>query len=108
MAMADQSQLEKLKRRLKDVPSAQGDDALLEDYLDDAESYILGYTRRKALPDVLKPTQVQLAVIYVNRMGTEGESAHGEGGVSRSIALLPEDQMRLMNQLRLGLTLGPG
>ena len=92
--------LAKLKRRIPDA----ADDALLRDLLNEAESFLLGYTNRDSLPDVLQEAQVRVAAILYNRMGMEGESQHSEGGVSRTAELLPEDVKRWLNAWRVART----
>lgn len=95
--------LEKLRRR---IPDAR-DDALLNDLLEEAAQFILGYTGREALPEALQGAQLALAAILYNRMGMEGESARVEGGVSRTVAFLPEDLRRQLNGWRLAKAVGP-
>lgn len=77
------------------------DDETLYQLLLRAKSHILSYCKRTELTKVLEYAQVELAVIYYNRMGIEGESAHSEGSVSRSIALLPDDLRVTLNGERL-------
>ncbi len=95
------SALERLKRR---IPDAQDDD-LLSDLLDQAEDFILNYTHRGTLPESLENAKIELAAIYFNRMGMEGETAHDEGGVSRTAQTLPDDIARCLNPARLAKTL---
>lgn len=72
--------LDRLRAR---IPEAA--DALLEAYLEDAREYILNITGRTRVPAALEGAQVQLATIYYNRQGIEGEQAHTTGGVSRTL-----------------------
>lgn len=84
------SQLEKLKVRLGIKDDKQDD--LLNTILEDAESEILDCTNRDKLPSKAEGLQRQLAVIYYNRIGSEGESSRSEGGVSVSYSTeIPED-----------------
>lgn len=92
--------LAKLKRRLPDAV----DDALLNDLLAEAGAFICAYTRRDEVPAALEDAQVKIAAIAFNRMGMEGESAHSEGGVSRTAESLPEDLKRWLNSWRLAKT----
>ena len=92
--------LARLKRRLPDAK----DEALLNDLLAEAGAFICAYTRRPAVPAQLEDAQVRVAAILFNRPGMEGESAHGEGGVTRTAALLPEDLRRWLNGWRLART----
>ena len=72
------------------LPGEQGEDALLLSLLSDAAALICALTWRKEVPPELENAQVRLAVIFYNRMGMEGENAHQEGDVRRSVSDLPE------------------
>ena len=89
---------ERMAALLPDVPEATRT-ALLED----AGDAICAYTRRRAVPDALTGAQVRLAVILYNRMGTEGETSHSEGGVSRTMEGLPSEIERQMRPYRLAV-----
>lgn len=78
--------LERLRVRL---PGVQ--DELLAACIEDASASICAYTGRAAVPEGLSGVQVRLAVVYYNRMGIEGETAHAQGGVSRSMESMPAD-----------------
>lgn len=73
------TQLERLKVRLPDA-----DDALLNQLLEDAENDILDYTNRNVLLPKMEGLQRELAIIYYNRLGSEGEASRSEGGISVS------------------------
>ncbi len=92
--------LEKLKRRIPDAK----DDALLGDLLAQAGAFVRSYTRRDVVPDELMDAQIEIAAMLYNRMGMEGESAHSEGGVSRTAAALPDDLRAWLNCWRLART----
>ena len=94
--------LEKLRRRLPDA--ADIDDALLLDLLDDAGRFICAYTMRRDVPEVLRGAQVELAAVYFNRMGMEGERAHSEGGVNRTAETVPGDIAAQLKAWRLART----
>lgn len=84
------SQLEKLKVRLGIKDDKQDD--LLNTILEDAESEILDCTNRDKLPSKAEGLQSKLAIIYYNRIGSEGENSRSEGGVSVSYSTeIPED-----------------
>ena len=83
--------IERLQRRLPDAPTDGKTLELLEDLLAEAHAFILTYTNRKELPEQLAGACVKLAAIEYNRLGMEGESAHSEGSVSRTVELLPAD-----------------
>ena len=92
--------LEKLMRRLPDA----ADEALMEDLLAQAGAFIRAYTRRDEIPSGLEDAQVHIAAILFNRMGMEGEAGHGEGGVTRTAEMLPEDVRRWLNGWRVART----
>lgn len=94
--------LEKLKRRLA-IPNDHTErDDLLSDLLEDAQQQILSYTGRAALPASLASAQVELAAGAYYRLGVEGQSSHGEGGVSASYEGLPDHIRRQLDRLRVG------
>ena len=79
------TQLERLKIRITENAS----DAELEDILESAKAVIL--SRRfpfGEVPFVVEPRyedlQIRIAVEMFAKRGAEGETAHGENGVSRS------------------------
>ena len=89
-------QVEKLKVRLNEE-----DTALLEQLLEDAESEILDYCNRDVLLPRMLGLQIELAIIYYNRLGSEGESSRSEGGVSVSYSTdIPENIKRRLNSYR--------
>ncbi len=93
----------RLKRRLNLTESEQ--DALLDDLLEDAAAFVLGYTGRKALPTALEGAVVELAAGSWNLLGLEGASAHSEGGVSATIELLSPRMRSQMDMYRLARVL---
>lgn len=96
--------LDRLKRRL---PDAQAQDELLRELLEDAGRFICAYTCRSEVPEALEGAQLALAAVYFNRMGMEGETAHNEGGLSRSAQPLPEDIAAQLRPWRLVRTVSP-
>lgn len=89
-------QVEKLKVRLNEE-----DTALLEQLLEDAETEILDYCNRDVLLPRMLGLQRELAIIYYNRLGSEGESSRSEGGVSVSYSTdIPENIKRRLNTYR--------
>lgn len=89
--------LDRLKRRLPDA----GDEQLLMELLEDAGMMIRAYTLRSEIPEVLEGAQLEIAAMLFNRMGMEGENAHAEGSLSRSVESLPEYVRRQLNPFRL-------
>lgn len=91
--------LEKLKLKLGETTVS---DDRLSLFLEAAKDSILDIIGREELPQRLESVQVELAVIAVNRLGTEGESSRSEGGISSSfVDGLPEDmRLRLRNYPR--------
>lgn len=89
-------QIDKLKIRLNEE-----DTALLEQLLEDAEAEILDYCNRDVLLPRMFGLQRELAIIYYNRLGSEGESSRSEGGVSVSYSTdIPENIKRRLNSYR--------
>lgn len=82
------TQLEKLKLKLGITDNSQ--DGLLELYLEDTADFILNQTHLDTIPQGLLSTQVELAIIYYNKQGIEGQTAHSEGGISRTFEDIPE------------------
>lgn len=90
------TQLEKLKVRLPDA-----DDNLLTQLLEDAENDILDYTNRNVLLPKMEGLQRELAIIYYNRQGSEGEASRSELGVSVSyITDIPDNIKSRLNAFR--------
>ncbi|MDD6882702.1 MAG: head-tail connector protein [Eubacteriales bacterium] len=94
--------LEKLMSRLPD----ERDETLLSELLEDAAAFILAYTGRSSVPQALENAQLQLAVVYYNRRGMEGESQRSEGGVDRTVDALPRDIAAMLNPFRLAKAVG--
>lgn len=88
--------LEKLKTLTK-----ESDGALLSLLLEDAETFVLGYTHRTKMIDVLQKPVRDLALIAYNRLGTEGESGRSEAGESYSFNDNPKEIYSVLNKYRL-------
>lgn len=81
--------------------TGEKDEELLEILLEDTEAYVLSYTNRtKMIPGLEKPMR-DLAVIALNRMGTEGESGRSDGGESYSFDSAPKQIYDVLNCYRL-------
>ncbi|MCR1986850.1 phage head-tail connector protein [Blautia coccoides] len=90
------TEIEKLKKL-----TGESDEELLFLLLSDAEEYVLSYTNRTVLPDGLKKTVRDLAVIALNRRGTEGENSRSGAGERYSFDNAPKQVYDLMNRYRL-------
>lgn len=95
------TELEKLKKL-----TGESDEELLSLLLEDAELFVLTYTNRTELPEALEKTVRDLAVIALNRMGTEGESSRSEAGESYSFDNAPKNIYDAMNRYRLARVTG--
>lgn len=91
--MSDEDQVKKLRLRVE-----TDNVTLLEQILEDAEAEILDYTNRDILPERCKALQRELAVVYYNRMGSEGETSRSEGGIS--VAYSPDIPDNLKARLK--------
>ncbi|MBR4359128.1 MAG: phage head-tail connector protein [Clostridia bacterium] len=100
--MTSQELLSQLRLRLPDAADAADD--LLLSLLRDAAALICALTWRTQVPEELQNAQLRLAVIFYNRMGMEGESAHSEGDVRRAAQDLPENLRREIFSFRLAKT----
>lgn len=77
------------------------DEDLLRVLLEDAESFVLLYTGRYVVPDVLRKTVRDLALIAYNRLGTEGESGRSDGGESYNFNDAPKQIFDVLNRFRI-------
>ena len=62
---------------------------------------MLSYTNRKQLRTGLEKAVRDLAVIALNRMGTEGEKSRSEGGESYTFEDAPKQIYDTLNRYRL-------
>lgn len=90
------TELEKIKKL-----TGESDEELLSLLLEDAELFVLAYTNRTKLPEELEKTVRDLAVIALNRIGTEGESGRSEAGESYSFDYAPKHVYDVLNRYRL-------
>lgn len=99
------TQLEKLKIRLNIKKEDTSQDDLLNIILEDSEAEILDFCNRDTLLPKMEGLQRELAIIYYNRLGSEGETSRSEGGVSISYSTdIPESiKNRLIAFRRLKL-----
>lgn len=90
------TEIEKLKKL-----TGESDEELLFLLLEDAEAFVLSYTNRTKLVSGLDKAVRDLAVIALNRMGTEGESGRSGAGETYSFDNAPKQVYDLMNRYRL-------
>lgn len=90
------TEIEKLEKM-----TGETDTDLLQLLLDDAEQYVKEYTQREKIPNGLKKTIRDLAVIAYHRMGTEGEAARTGSGESYTFVDIPQSIYNTMNRYRL-------
>ena len=81
--------------------TGEKDEDLIEILLDDAEALVLSYTNRTRLKTGLEKAVRDLAVIALNRMGTEGEKSRSEGGESYTFDDAPKQIYDTLNRYRL-------
>lgn len=77
------------------------DETLLDALLDEAEEFVLSYTNRTRIVTGLEKAVRDLAVIALNRLGTEGETGRSEGGESYSFDNAPKQIYDVLNRFRL-------
>lgn len=77
------------------------DERVCTDALEGAQTFVLAYTNRKKLIPVLERSVRELALIALNRAGTEGESARTEGGESYTFEDVPKHVYDILNRYRL-------
>ena len=90
------TELEKLKKL-----TGEKDEELLQILMADATSWVLSYTNRTRLVSGLDKTVRDLAVIALNRFGTEGESARTGSGESYTFEDAPKQVYDVLNRYRL-------
>ncbi len=88
--------IEKMKKL-----TGETDEELLALLLEDAKAFVLSYTNRTKIVTGLEKAVRDLAVIALNRMGTEGESGRSEGGESYSFNDAPRQIYDTLNRYRL-------
>lgn len=90
------TELEKLKKL-----TGEKDEELLQILMEDATAWVLAYTNRTRLVSGLDKTVRDLAVIALNRMGTEGETARTGSGESYTFNDAPKQVYDVLNRYRL-------
>lgn len=90
------TEIEKLK-----ILTGESDEKLLSLLLDDATAFALSYTNRTELISGMDRAVRDLAVIALNRMGTEGESSRNGGGESYSFNDAPKHIYDTLDRYRL-------
>ena len=67
----------------------------IETCLDMAQDKVLDIIGRDSLPKGAESIVIQLAIIFYNRLGNEGENSRSEGGISQSFSNdIPADILR--------------
>lgn len=88
--------IEKLKKL-----TGESDDILLSLLLEEATAFVLSYTGRTKIVTGLEKTVRDLAVIALNRIGTEGEASRSGGGESYSFDNAPKHVYDTLDRYRL-------
>lgn len=83
------------------ILTGERDEELVEIVLEDAKDWVLAYTGRKKMIPELKKTVRDLAVVAINRMGTEGESSRTGAGESYNFDNAPKQIYDVLNRYRL-------
>ena len=90
------TELEKLKKL-----TGEKDEEILQILMEDATTWVLAYTNRTRLISGLDKTVRDLAVIALNRIGTEGEAARTGAGESYTFEDAPKQVYDVLNRYRL-------
>ena len=90
------SEIEKIK-----FLTGEQNEQLIDILLEDAEAFVKAYTGRSQITTGLEKAVRDLAVIALNRMGTEGEKSRSEGGESYTFEDAPKQIYDTMNRYRL-------
>lgn len=90
------TEIEKLK-----ILTGESDEKLLSLLIDDATAFALSYTNRTELVSGMDRAVRDLAVIALNRIGTEGESSRSGGGESYSFNDAPKHIYDTLDRYRL-------
>lgn len=83
------------------ILTGESDEQLLSLLLEDATAFALSYTNRTKLVSGMDRAVRDLAVIALNRMGTEGESSRSGGGESYSFNDAPKHIYDTLDRYRL-------
>ena len=81
--------------------TVEGDEVLISLLLEDATAFVLSYTGRTRIVTGLEKAVRDLAVIALNRMGTEGETSRSGGGESYSFDSAPKHIYDTLDRYRL-------
>jgi len=96
-----EAQKTKILARLVKRLSEDWDADLMSQLVDDAEDWVLAYTNRTVTTDSLLRTIGDLAIISLNRLGTEGDSSRSEAGESYTFDEAPAYIFKILNKYRL-------
>ena len=88
--------IEKMKKL-----TGESDDILLSLLLEEATAFVLSYTGRTKIATGLEKAVSDLAVIALNRMGTEGEASRSGGGESYRFDNAPKHIYDTLDRYRL-------
>ncbi len=88
--------IEKLK-----ILTGESDEELLSLLLEEAAAFVLSYTNRTRIVTGLEKSVRDLAVIALNRMGTEGESGRSGAGESYTFDGAPKHIYDVLDRYRL-------
>ena len=81
--------------------TGEEDEELIAVLLEDAESFVLSYTMRTRMIKQLEKAVRDLAIIALNRIGTEGEISRTEGGESYNFNDAPKQIYDVLNRYRI-------
>lgn len=101
MARITNEQAQEILARIKTLTDNEISDEILTQVIQDAAEYACVYTNRATVPDDLIYTVGDLAIVKVNRLGTEGDASRSEAGESYSFEQAPAHVFSLLNKKRI-------
>ena len=87
--------------RVKALTDNELPETLIRQIIEDAAEYVCVYTNRAVVPENLILTVGDLAVVKINRLGTEGDASRSEAGESYTFEAAPAHVFSLLNKMRI-------
>ena len=101
MAQLTEEQSAAILERVKILVDEDLSEDLYTQVIKDAADFVCAYTNRAVVPDDLVITVGDLAIVKINRLGTEGERSRSEAGENYSFNDAPANIFSLLNKRRV-------